>query len=80
MIKELTGSNSTIISLPATADDPKQRKPDIGVAKSHLGWSPKVSVRDGLKKAIEYFRQELLESGEIKPTGPEARKLDGKDW
>jgi UDP-glucuronate decarboxylase len=57
LIKELTQSNSTIKSLPATRDDPKQRRPDISTAKKYLDWSPKVPVRVGLAKTIEYFRQ-----------------------
>lgn len=74
LIKELTKSNSSIIMLPATADDPRQRKPDIGVAREKLGWRPRVNVRDGLAKTIAYFRRELEESGEIRPTGPMASK------
>lgn len=74
LIKDLTGSNSTIRSLPATTDDPKQRRPDITTAKREIGWSPKVPVRVGLAKTIEYFRQELAQSGEIIPTGPDASK------
>ena len=74
LIKDLTGSNSTIRALPATTDDPKQRRPDITTAKRELGWSPKVPVRVGLAKTIEYFRQELAQSGEIIPTGPDASK------
>lgn len=70
LIKEITHSNSTIRFLPGTKDDPKQRKPDITVAREKIGWSPSVAVRDGLKKTIDYFRQELELSGEIKPTGP----------
>ncbi len=57
LIKELTRSNSTIRFLPATKDDPKQRRPDITVAKENIGWSPKVPVRVGLAKTVEYFRQ-----------------------
>lgn len=74
LIKELTGSNSTIRFLPATKDDPKQRRPDITMAKEKLGWSPKVPVRVGLAKTIEYFRKELTQTGEIVPTGPEAAR------
>ena len=50
--------------LPATKDDPKQRRPDITTAKTHLGWEPRVPVRDGLAKAIAYFAKELAASGE----------------
>jgi UDP-glucuronate decarboxylase len=55
LIKELTNSNSTIKMLPATKDDPKQRRPDITTAKEQLGWAPRVTVREGLAKAIAYF-------------------------
>lgn len=52
---ELTGSRSKIIHLPLPADDPKQRKPDITVARETLGWSPTVSLREGLIRTIAYF-------------------------
>ena len=65
--------------LPATKDDPKQRKPDITTAKEQIGWKPVVPVKIGLTKAIEYFRAELLESGEIIPTGPDASKPQQKN-
>jgi len=73
-IKDLTKSNSEIIYLPKSEDDPTQRKPIIKVAKENIGWEPKVSVEDGLKKAISYFQNVLDESGEIIPTGPGAAK------
>jgi len=73
-IHTLVKSNSTIKSLPATTDDPKQRKPDISTAKREIGWAPQVSVDEGLRKTVEYFRGELLQTGEIVPTGPEASK------
>lgn len=44
LIKELTKSESKVLKLPATQDDPRQRKPDITTANEQLGWSPKVSV------------------------------------
>lgn len=74
LIKGITESNSTIKMLPATKDDPRQRKPDITTAKEQLGWAPRVPVKEGLVKAIEYFRKELEDSGEIIPTGPVASK------
>jgi UDP-glucuronate decarboxylase len=73
-IKEITQSKSEIIHLEKSQDDPSQRKPSIDVAKMELGWEPKVSVEDGLKKAIEYFQRVLNEAGEIIPTGPGASK------
>jgi UDP-glucuronate decarboxylase len=55
-IIELTGSKSKIIYLPLPADDPTQRQPDISLAKEKLdGWVPKVELREGLVKTIEYF-------------------------
>ena len=51
----LTGSSSRIVFMPLPADDPKQRQPDITLAKEMLGWEPKVPVDDGLKRTIEYF-------------------------
>jgi UDP-glucuronate decarboxylase len=74
LIKTLTGSNSTIVSLPATKDDPQQRRPDISTAKRELDWQPVVDVKDGLQRTIDYFKKELEESGEIIPTGPFATK------
>jgi UDP-glucuronate decarboxylase len=59
MIVELTGSRSRIVSRPLPVDDPRQRRPDIAKGKSLLGWEPKVSLRDGLKETIKYFRDLL---------------------
>jgi len=54
---ELTGSKSQLVYKPLPADDPLQRQPDITLAKKHLNnWEPKVALRDGLKKTIEWFR------------------------
>jgi len=59
-IIELTGSPSQVVFKPLPQDDPKQRCPDITVAKRELkGWQPKMAVTDGLKKTIEWFRQRL---------------------
>jgi UDP-glucuronate decarboxylase len=52
----LTGSKSKIVHQPLPADDPKQRQPDITLAKKHLKWTPKVSLAEGLKKTIAYFK------------------------
>jgi dTDP-glucose 4,6-dehydratase len=56
MIIELTGSKSRIVSGPLPEDDPKVRQPDISKAKRTLGWEPKVPVREGLIKTVEWFR------------------------
>ena len=59
-IKSLTGSASEIVFKPLlTADDPKQRRPDITKAKTLLGWEPKVSLQDGLRETIAYFQKKL---------------------
>ena len=63
-----------LLLIRAVVKDPRQRKPDITTAKEQIGWEPKVPVKEGLAKAIEYFRKELKESGEIIPTGPIASK------
>ncbi len=55
----MTGSKSKIIHQPLPSDDPTQRQPDITLAGAKLGWKPKVSVDDGLKRTIEYFKKEL---------------------
>lgn len=73
-IKEMTSSESEILKLEKTTDDPNKRKPDISLAKAQLGWEPKVSVREGLSKTIDYFRMVLMSTGEIIPTGPGASK------
>ncbi len=58
-IIELTGSSSQLVSRPLPEDDPKVRCPDISLAQSALGWAPKVPLRDGLQRTIEYFRDLL---------------------
>ena len=55
-IIELTHSGSKIIHLPLPQDDPKQRKPNIELAKSALNWEPKTQLDEGLKSTIEYFK------------------------
>ncbi len=55
----LTKSKSKLVFLPLPQDDPKQRRPDISLAKEALGWSPKVDLEAGLEKTIGYFRGKL---------------------
>jgi len=59
LIIELTNSKSRIVTEPLPPDDPKQRRPDITLAKETLGWEPKIALRDGLLRAIPYFEQVL---------------------
>jgi UDP-glucuronate decarboxylase len=51
----LTGSTSEVVFKPLPADDPRQRQPDITMARNELGWEPHVDIETGLKKTIEYF-------------------------
>lgn len=57
VLKLIPESTSKIVFEPLPEDDPKKRKPDITLAKETLGWEPKISLVDGLKKTIEYFRR-----------------------
>ncbi len=59
MITKLTNSSSPIEHLPLPQDDPKQRQPDITLARNTLGWEPKIPLEEGLKKTIAYFEQHL---------------------
>lgn len=56
-IVRITRSSSKIVFLSASQDDPKQRRPDISLAKARLGWEPRVGLEEGLEKTIAYFRQ-----------------------
>jgi UDP-glucuronate decarboxylase len=56
-ILKLSGSKSKIIHQPLPSDDPKQRQPNIELAKARLGWQPKVNLEDGLKETIAYFKK-----------------------
>ncbi len=56
-ILQITGSSSPIVFHPLPKDDPKQRRPDISKAKRLLGWEPQVSLEEGLRRTIEYFKR-----------------------
>ena len=58
-ILRLSGSKSKLVFEPLPSDDPKQRQPNIELAKAKLGWEPKVNLEDGLKETIAYFRKVL---------------------
>jgi dTDP-glucose 4,6-dehydratase len=62
-VLELTGSSSEIVYEALPVDDPKQRRPDISLARELLGWSPEVSLREGLQKTIEDSGVEILTGG-----------------
>ena len=58
-INELTGSQSRIVFHPLPQDDPQVRQPDISKARELLSWEPQVSLEEGLKKTIQYFKERL---------------------
>jgi UDP-glucuronate decarboxylase len=58
-ILKISGSKSKLVFEPLPSDDPKQRQPNIELAKAKLGWEPKVNLEDGLKETIAYFRKVL---------------------
>lgn len=57
MVIRLTDSKSKIIRMPLPSDDPMQRQPDITLAKSKLGWEPKIELEEGLQETIAFFKQ-----------------------
>lgn len=59
MVIKMTGSKSKIVHLQLPKDDPKQRKPDISLAKKELNWEPTIALESGLAKTIDYFRTVL---------------------
>jgi UDP-glucuronate decarboxylase len=58
-VLRLCGSTSRVVHEPLPQDDPRQRRPDIGQARATLGWSPKVSLAEGLAETVHYFRKVL---------------------
>ena len=56
LVRALTGAAAPIVTRPLPADDPRQRRPDITRARERLGWAPRVALRDGLARTIDYFR------------------------
>ena len=60
LVIELTGSKSEIVKEDLPGDDPKQRRPDISIAKQNIGWEPEVELREGLEKTIAYFDARLV--------------------
>jgi UDP-glucuronate decarboxylase len=61
----ITGSKSRLEFRPLPSDDPRQRQPDIALARAELGWQPKVQLEEGLEKTIEYFDQLLKSSARV---------------
>ncbi|MDZ7780340.1 MAG: UDP-glucuronic acid decarboxylase family protein [Gemmatimonadota bacterium] len=59
IVLEEAGSDAGVEALPLPSDDPKVRKPDITVARDVLGWEPEVQLREGIRRTIPYFREQL---------------------
>jgi NAD dependent epimerase/dehydratase family len=73
----LTGSSSKIVYRPLPEDDPKQRCPDISLAKKLLAWEPRVQLQNGLMKTIEYFEQLLRSDPKDERLPVRSAKRDG---
>jgi dTDP-glucose 4,6-dehydratase len=56
LVREVTGSSSEVVFEPLPVDDPKQRRPDIALARQALGWEPRIELREGLTRTAEWFR------------------------
>jgi UDP-glucuronate decarboxylase len=59
LIITMTGSKSKIVFKPLPSDDPKQRQPNISLAKEKLGWEPHIKLQEGLIKTIKYFEKQI---------------------
>ena len=57
LVVKLSGTKSKIVYKPLPTDDPKQRQPDITLAKKHLKWKPKVKLEQGLQETIVWFKE-----------------------
>jgi UDP-glucuronate decarboxylase len=79
LVIELTGSKSRLTFLPLPQDDPRQRQPDITLAKEQLNWQPAVPLREGLRHTIEYFEkllQSMPSNGKAKESSALSRSPD----
>jgi UDP-glucuronate decarboxylase len=74
---ELTGSRSKLIFKPLPADDPRQRQPDITLAKKLLGWAPQIELKEGLENTVRYFRAQLFDAAAQPDVIPIARMCEG---
>ena len=59
IVLEETGSSSVIDTLPLPEDDPKVRQPDISIARENLNWQPEVDLREGIRKTIPFYEEQL---------------------
>lgn len=65
LVRDLCGSNAPITFVPRPQDDPSVRQPDITVARTQLGWEPKVSLHEGLKRTIDWFAGQLSANHQV---------------
>jgi UDP-glucuronate decarboxylase len=70
VVRELLGSSAAIEFHPLPQDDPRQRQPDITQARAALGWEPRISLREGIKKTISYFDSLLSSEKALKGVTP----------
>ncbi len=68
LVIEMTGAKVSLVQKDLPADDPARRRPDITLAKKHLNWEPRVPLREGLAKTIEWFRS--IDLGHYRPPTP----------
>ena len=61
IVIEVTGSSSELVFEPLPTDDPTRRRPDITLAREHLGWEPKVQLHEGLARTHEWYLKERAE-------------------
>jgi UDP-glucuronate decarboxylase len=74
IVVEMTSSRSDIVYCDLPVDDPRQRRPDIAIAKDALDWLPHVSLRDGLAQTIGYFASAIADPGKGQPPGAASAK------
>ncbi|HUW02675.1 MAG TPA: UDP-glucuronic acid decarboxylase family protein [Acidimicrobiales bacterium] len=60
LVLEATGSDSEVVLEPLPVDDPTQRRPDISLARAHLGWEPTVDLREGLRRTADWLRTQII--------------------
>ena len=68
LVLELTGARAKLVYEPLPADDPTQRRPDITLATTRLGWRPTVALREGLEQTIAWFRS--IDMAHYRPPTP----------
>ena len=71
---EMTGSRSKIVHRPKPQDDPRQRRPDISLARRVLDWQPRIELEEGLAHTVDYFRRTLHGVIRVAPSKPRRRE------